>query len=63
MRDRGTAARLVVQVVFEPDRLAQASVERAYVRLVPPSMGPVRRGPPPAPATSSTAQLQMRRDE
>jgi hypothetical protein len=57
MRERGTEAKLVVRVVFEPDRLAQASVERAYARLVPPRAGlglggaraaPVDRGPAPA---------------
>jgi hypothetical protein len=48
MRERGTEARLVVRVVFEPDRLAQASVERAYARLVPATMGAERRGPRPA---------------
>ena len=49
MRDRGTEDRLVVRVVFEPDRLAQASVERAYARLVPPWTGAGLRGPRPAP--------------
>ena len=47
MRDPGTAAKLVVRVVFEPDRLAQASVERAYARLVPVTTGPPPRGPRP----------------
>jgi hypothetical protein len=50
MRDRGPEAKLVVRVVFEPDRLAQASVERAYARLVPPWSAAVLRGPRPAPA-------------
>jgi hypothetical protein len=49
MRDRDAAAKLVVRVVFEPDRLAQASVERAYARLVPPWTGAGLRGPRPAP--------------
>jgi hypothetical protein len=48
MRERGTEAKLVVRVVFEPDRLAQASVERAYARLVPATTGPLPRGPRPA---------------
>ena len=48
MRDRGRETKLVVRVVFEPDRLAQASVERAYARLVPPWSGAVLRGPGPA---------------
>jgi hypothetical protein len=48
MRDRDAAAKLVVRVVFEPDRLAQASVERAYARLVPPTAGLPPRGPRPA---------------
>jgi hypothetical protein len=48
MRDRDAAAKLVVRVVFEPDRLAQASVERAYEQLVPATMGAERRGPRPA---------------
>ena len=48
MRDRGAAAKLVVRVVFEPDRLAQASVERAYARLVPATVGPEQREPRPA---------------
>ena len=61
MRDRGTEARLVVRVVFEPDRLAQASVERAYARLVPPSTRPVRQAPRPPLAISGTAQA--RRDK
>ena len=49
MRDPGTEAKLVVRVVFEPDRLAQASVERAYGRLVPPWTGAGLKGPRPAP--------------
>ena len=48
MRDRDAVAKLVVRVVFEPDRLAQASVERAYARLVPATVGPEQRGPRPA---------------
>jgi hypothetical protein len=48
MRDRDAAAKLVVRVVFEPDRLAQASVERAYARLVPATTEPPPRGPRPA---------------
>jgi hypothetical protein len=48
MRDRDAAAKLVVRVVFEPDRLAQASVERAYARLVPTRTAPEPRGPRPA---------------
>ena len=57
MRDRGTEDRLVVRVVFEPDRLAQASVERAYARLVPAPTGPGRRGPRPALAGRGPAPV------
>ncbi len=55
MRDRGTEAKLVVRVVFEPDRLAQASVERAYARLVPLWTGAGRREPRPAPVDRGPA--------
>jgi hypothetical protein len=55
MRDRDAAAKLVVRVVFEPDRLAQASVERAYARLVPATTAPEQRGPRPALADGGPA--------
>ena len=35
MRRRGTARTREVRAVFEPDRLARESLERAYTRLVP----------------------------
>jgi hypothetical protein len=52
---RDAAAKLVVRVVFEPDRLAQASVERAYARLVPATRGPEQRGPRRAPTDRGPA--------
>ena len=60
MRDRGTAAKLVVRVVFEPDRLAQASVERAYARLVPVTTGPPRG---PRPVLTDRGPAPTGRDE
>jgi hypothetical protein len=35
MRRRGTARTREVRAVFEPDRRARESLERAYTRLVP----------------------------
>ena len=44
MRHTGEAVKREVRVVFEPDRLARESLERAYARLAPV---PLRRGQPP----------------
>lgn len=44
MRHTGEAVKREVRVVFEPDRLARESLERAYARLVPV---PQLRGQPP----------------
>jgi hypothetical protein len=60
---RDAAAKLVVRVVFEPDRLAQASVERAYARLVPATRGPEQRGPRRAPTDRGPAPAPAGRDE
>ncbi len=51
MRRRGTAGTREVRAVFELDRLAQESLERAYARLVPlahparePAVRPAQQG-------------------
>ena len=50
MRHRGEAGKREVRVVFEPDRLARESLERAYARLVP--LAQPAREPPVRPLPS-----------
>jgi hypothetical protein len=58
MRREATEVRLTVRVVFEPDRLARTSVERAYACLVPAATksAPAAGWPRPTGGTPAPAQ-------